>query len=246
VSRLSLRVIGNGRAGGAFAAALGRSGWDVRPSLGRGDHLVDAAVDVDLVLIATPDPMVSSAAAAVAPGRAVVAHVAGSLTLDVLAPHTRRASVHPLVSLPNPEVGADRLVDGAWFAVAGHPMARAVVDALGGTAIEVPEDRRAAYHAAAAMAANHLVALLGSVERVAALAGVPLAAYLGMVRGTVDNVEVLGPSRALTGPVARGDWETVARHLGAVADAGEADEAGYRAMARLAAELAGSTPPWEP
>jgi predicted short-subunit dehydrogenase-like oxidoreductase (DUF2520 family) len=66
------------------------------------------------------------------------------------------------------------------------------------------------------MASNQLVALLGAVERVAASAGVPLDAFLDLVRGTVDNVAVLGPAGALTGPVARGDWDTVRGHLEAI------------------------------
>jgi predicted short-subunit dehydrogenase-like oxidoreductase (DUF2520 family) len=76
--------------------------------------------------------------------------------------------------------------------------------------------------------------LLGQVERVAATAGVPLEAFLDLVRGTVDNVERLGPAAALTGPVARGDWDTVARHLAAL-DPSEREA--YAAMASAAARL---------
>ena len=79
-----------------------------------------------------------------------------------------------------------------------------------------PTSDRLRYHAAAVIASNHLVALLGQVERVAATVDVPLEAYLDLVRGTVDNVAALGPSRALTGPVARGDLDTVERHLAAL------------------------------
>ena len=60
------------------------------------------------------------------------------------------------------------------------------------------------------------MALLGQVERVAAMAGVPLDAYLDLVRATLDNVTELGPAAALTGPVARGDWATVERHRAAL------------------------------
>ena len=77
---------------------------------------------------------------------------------------------------------------------------------------------RVRYHAAACVASNHLVALLGQVERLAAHAGVPLEAFLPLVRGTVENVADLGPAAALTGPVARGDLETVARHLDELPD----------------------------
>lgn len=214
--RRTLRVIGPGRAGGSLAGALGAAGWRVDRPVRRGDDVADAAAGVDLLVIATPDAAIAEVAAAVVPGDAAVAHLAGSLGLDVLAPHERRAAVHPLVSLPNAEVGAERLRDGAWFAVAGEPIAAEVVADLGGHAFTVADADRAAYHAAACIASNHLVALLGQVERVAATAGVPLEAYLDLVRGTVDNVAALGPAAALTGPAARGDWATIDRHLGAL------------------------------
>ncbi|MBK9180263.1 MAG: DUF2520 domain-containing protein [Acidimicrobiales bacterium] len=238
----SVRVIGPGRAGGALAAALGRAGWQVAGLLGRSDPLVDAAVGVDLLVLATPDGGVGTVASAVRPEpRTVVAHLSGALGLDVLAPHPRRASVHPLVALPDAEVGALRLASGAWFAVAGDPMAAEVVAALGGRALAVPDDRRVAYHAAACIASNHLVALLGQVARVAAAAGVPLDAYLDLVRATVDNVALLGPHAALTGPVARGDLATVARHLEALdPDEREAYEAMAGLARRLVAEGAGA------
>jgi predicted short-subunit dehydrogenase-like oxidoreductase (DUF2520 family) len=232
----SLRIIGPGRAGESFARALGQAGWAVQEPLRRGDPLRDAAADVDLLLIATPDRTVAEVAAAVTPSPdTVVAHVAGSLGLDVLVPHVRRASIHPLLALADPAIGAERL-RGAWFAVAGDPLAWHVVESLGGRGIEVPDDKRAAYHAAACVASNHFVALLAHVERIAAEAGLPLEAYLDLVRGTVDNVEQLGTTGALTGPVARGDWETVARHRQAIP---EADRAAYDALVQLTARLAG-------
>ena len=232
---VTLRVIGPGRAGRSLAAALDRAGWTVDGFLGRGDDVAGAAAGVDLLVIATPDDAVASVAAAVAPvPTTVVAHLAGSLGLDVLAPHRRRAAVHPLVALPDAELGALRLV-GAWFAVAGDPMADHVVAALGGRGFTVADDDRAVYHAAAVIASNHLVVLLGQVERVAAAAGVPLEAYLDLVRATVDNVAELGPVPALTGPAARGDLATVRRHIEAMA----ADErALYEALAAEARRLA--------
>ena len=95
---------------------------------------------------------------------------------------------------------------------------------------------RVRYHAAACVASNHLVALLGQVERLAAHAGVPFEAFLPLVTGTVENVDELGPAGALTGPVARGDDETVARHVDALPD-DERDT--YEALVREARRLAG-------
>lgn len=232
---MRLRVVGPGRAGGALSLALDRAGWDVAGPLGRGDDLAGAAEGVDLLVLAVPDGAVAEVAAAVRPvPSVVVAHLAGSLTLDVLAPHPRRASVHPLVALPSAEVGAERLAVGAWFAVAGDPLAGQVVTDLGGTAIEVADEHRVAYHAAAVIASNHLVALLGQAQRVADAAGVPLEAYLDLVRATVENVAELGPEAALTGPIARGDEATVARHLAAL---DPAEREAYEAMAEAAREL---------
>jgi predicted short-subunit dehydrogenase-like oxidoreductase (DUF2520 family) len=210
------RIIGPGRAGQSLAVALEGAGWDI-DLLDRRAPLAPAARGCPLLVIATPDAVVAEVAAAVDPSvDTVVAHVAGSLGLGVLAPHTRRASVHPLVAMPDPDTGSRRLL-GAWFAVAGDPRVGDVVDALGGHAVGVADDRRATYHAAAVVASNHLVALLGQAERLAADAGVPFEALLDLVRSTVDNVAELGPAAALTGPVARGDWETVDAHLEALA-----------------------------
>lgn len=230
-----LRVIGDGRAGRSFALALAQAGWRVGGVLGRGDDVAGAADGVDLVLIATPDAAIADVAASITPRPGtVVAHVSGSWGLEVLESHVRRAAVHPLVSMPTPEIGAERLISGAWFAVAGDPIVRALVDDLGGRWFEVDDADRAAYHAAAVIASNHVVALLGQAERVARGAGVPFDAYLDLVRATIDNVAELGPAAALTGPAARGDWDTIDRHLAAL-DPAERDA--YQAMVTLARRL---------
>ena len=235
---LTFRVIGPGRAGRSLQQALEQAGWRALAPLGRGDDLAGAGRGADVVMITTPDGAIAEVAAAVRPRPdLVVVHLAGSLGLDVLAPHANRASVHPIVALPDPAVGAERLM-GAWFAVAGHPVARQIVDALHGRAVEVPDDNRALHHAAAVIASNHVVALLGQVERIADAAGVPLEAYLDLVRATVDNVGELGPAAALTGPVARGDWETVARHLAALP---EDERPAYEAMVELAKRFTGAS-----
>jgi predicted short-subunit dehydrogenase-like oxidoreductase (DUF2520 family) len=236
-----VRIVGAGRAGRSLAGALARAGgWEVASLVGRDGDVTGAAGGVDLLVIATPDPAIAEVAAAVRPEPGtVVAHLAGSLGLDVLEPHTRRASLHPLAALPNPEVGAVRLAGGCWFAVAGHALVSRAVDDLGGRALTVDDAHRTAYHAAAVIASNHLVALLGQVERVAGTAGVPLVAYLDLVRATIDNVAELGPAAALTGPVARGDVATVERHLAALAPD---ERPAYEAMVAQARRLVGAAP----
>ena len=197
--------------------------------------MADAAAGVDLLVIATPDEAVADVAAAVDPvPGTVVAHLAGSLGLDALAPHPRRAALHPLVPLPDSEAGGARLASGIWFAVAGDSLAEKVVADLGGRAVTVADEQRAAYHAAAAVASNHLVALLGQVERVAAPTGVSLEAFLDMARAALGDVERSGPAAALTGPVARGDTATVRRHLAAL---DPTERPAYRALAAAAARL---------
>ncbi|HTX63545.1 MAG TPA: DUF2520 domain-containing protein, partial [Acidimicrobiales bacterium] len=223
----AIRIIGPGRAGRSLARALSDVGWTVLPLLGRDDDPADAASGADAVVLAVPDDAISEVAAAVRsdPSTPVV-HLAGSLGLGALAPHARRAALHPLVALPDPEIGARRLVSGVTFAVAGDPLATAIATALGGATVHVPDDARPAYHAAACVAANHVVALLGQVERIACAAGLTLEAFLPLARAAVEDAGRVGPRRALTGPAVRGDWETLARHLEAIP---EGERAAYRA-----------------
>lgn len=227
------RVIGNGRAGGALALALSRAGWTVDGPLDRSHGSAGAATGARLVVLAVPDGAVEALAAAITPGDAVVLHLAGSLGLDVLAGHARRGSLHPLVALPDPSRGADRLV-GAWFATAGDPVVGELVAVLGGRAVTVDDHDRIRYHAAATIASNHLVALFGQVERIATRVGVPLEAYLDLARGSLDDVAAVGPRAALTGPVSRGDWGTVAGHLDAI---DEDERATYAVLADAARRL---------
>ncbi|MEM9203195.1 MAG: DUF2520 domain-containing protein [Actinomycetota bacterium] len=239
---MRVRVIGAGRAGRSFAAAIGAvDGWDVIGVLGRGVPVADAAADVDLVLIATPDAAIAEVAEAIDPARAVVAHVAGSLGLDALAPHERRAALHPLMSLPDPEIGAMRL-RGGWFAVAGDPVVTDLAKALGGQTFTIADDDRALYHAAAAVASNHLVALLGHAERLGRAAGVPGDALLALAAGSADNAAAIGPRAALTGPAARGDDATIARHLDAISARTPRELAAYEALLVEARRLAAMEP----
>jgi predicted short-subunit dehydrogenase-like oxidoreductase (DUF2520 family) len=206
--------------------ALAARGWAVVGMFGRTDDLTEAAAGVDVLVVATPDDAVAEVAAAVRPDPStVVLHLSGSLGLDALAPHPRRAALHPLVPLPTPKIGAARLGAGVTFAVAGDPVARAMAEALGGRAVEVADADRAAYHAAASIAANHVVALLG------------------LTRAAVDDVERLGPRRALTGPAVRGDFATLARHRDALAPE---ERPAYNAGVGLALQLAGATSPEVP
>jgi len=234
----TIRIIGPGRAGTSFARALAEAGHDVLPLLGRADDLDDAARGVDALILAVPDDDIAAVAARVIPdAHCVVLHLSGSLGCDVLVPHPRRAAMHPLVPLPNGEVGAQRLRSGVTLAVAGDVLAEHLGESLGARLVTVADADRPRYHAAACVAANHVVALLGQVERIAESIGLDVQTFLGLTRAAVDDVGTLGPRAALTGPASRGDWSTIARHLDALEPS---ERAAYGAGVALALELAGT------
>ncbi len=257
-------LVGPGRAGAAIALALRDRGVTPVSVAGRTSDsptarsvakllgaapvpVSDAGRDADLVIVATPDAAIAAAAAEVAPSlesASLVVHLSGARSLSELdavagaRPDVEVGSLHPLQSLPDGALGRDRL-PGSWCAVDGSPRVERLALSLGMRPFRIDEAERVRYHAAACVASNHLVALLAQVERIASSAGVPVAAFLPLVRATLDNVERLGPAAALTGPVARGDVDTVARHL----DALSIDELdAYSVLAREAAGLAGSDP----
>jgi predicted short-subunit dehydrogenase-like oxidoreductase (DUF2520 family) len=233
----SVRIVGPGRAGSSLAGALATVGWRVAPPVRReGDH-AGAAHGVEVCVVSVPDGAIEEVAAAIEPvPTTLVVHLSGSLPAAVLAAHPRRAALHPLASLPDPRRGCDVLLGGVWWAVDGDAGAAIVVDALGGRVLPVPPGARAAYHAAACIAANHLVALLAQVERVAADAGLPREPFYDLAAGALANARAAGAPAALTGPAARGDTTTLVGHLGAL-DPAEHDL--YRALATAASALAG-------
>ncbi len=110
--------------------------------------------------------------------------------------------------------------------------------ALGGRTFEIADDDRALYHAAAAVASNHLVALLGHAQRLGASVGVPADALMALALGSAENAVALGPAAALTGPAARGDEATLVAHRGAIGRRAPANLAAYEAMLAEARRLA--------
>ncbi len=244
---MKIRIIGAGRAGRSFELALREVGVDVDLLPGRSPHpaLASGAHGVDAVLLAVPDRHIAAVARCIRPEvDCALLHCSGSLGLDVLEPHMRRGSVHPLATLPDAVVGSLRLRGGTFFAVSGDQKATDLALVLGGRPIVVDATDRARYHAAACVASNHLVALLGQVQRMAADAGLPLEAFLPLARGALDDVTMLGPALALTGPASRGDGPTIEAHREAI-DPSElsAYDAGVELARRLAAGRGESTAP---
>ncbi len=206
-------IVGRGRLGTALASALCGAGYHVDGPLGRS---ADGA-GADAVLLCVPDAGIASAAARIARGP-LVGHCSGATGLDPLLPH-EAFSFHPLMTVT---------ADGATFAGAGAAIsgttvrakrfAAGLASALDMSAVELDDRDRAAYHAAASIASNFLVTVEAAAERLAATAGAERELLVPLVRATVDNWAQLGPQRALTGPVARGDEATVARQRAAVAE----------------------------
>lgn len=238
----SVRIVGPGRAGQSFAEAFRTVGITV-DLLPRHSPVAAAALDVDVVLIATPDREIAAVAQAITAGPAVVLHCSGASGLPPLARHPRHGSLHPLMALPTAQIGAKRLRDNGWFAVAGDPVATELAAALGGRSFVVDDDKRALYHATAVVSANHLVALLGQVERLAALADVPVQAFLDLARGSFDDVVDRGAAAVLTGPAARGDHATLDAHRAALP---ASERALYDTLVAAAQQLADAHPGSDP
>jgi predicted short-subunit dehydrogenase-like oxidoreductase (DUF2520 family) len=176
----------------------------------------------------------------------VAFHLSGALGTDALVPLLRRGygvgSFHPLQTLADPVLGARQLL-GVHVSVSGEPealaVARRLVHHLGGSTLAIPVARRPVYHAAAVFASNYLAGLMSAAGRLMAQAGVPedeaLEAILPLARGGLENLERMGPVQALTGPISRGDLETVRLHLRSL---GPRERALYSALGKEILQLA--------
>jgi len=192
-------VIGAGRAGSAIAARLRERGIPVREN-------------GELRLLCVPDRAIAEVAESIETGP-WVAHVSGATPLAALDPHVRRFSVHPLQTIVK-ERGPEQL-DGAFGGVTAETDdARArglwLAETLGLRPFDLPDENRALYHASCAIASNFLVTLYRVASTLAERAGAPPEALVPLMTRTIEN------GFELTGPIARGDWETVDRHRAAL------------------------------
>lgn len=215
-------IVGGGRLGWALASALRAAGLTVAGPLGRDE----APEPCDAVILCVPDAEIAAAAAAAAFAAPLIGHTSGATPLTTLAagPAPAAFGLHPLQTLtgsgaPDPLTGAGCAIGGETDAALAA--ARFLAEAAGMLPFELADADRAAYHAAASIASNFTVTLQAAAERVAAGAGIgpdrARALLAPLVRTTIENWVALGPERALTGPVARGDEATVQRQREAVA-----------------------------
>jgi predicted short-subunit dehydrogenase-like oxidoreductase (DUF2520 family) len=182
-----------------------------------------------ILILAVPDTALAEvaydvAAAGAAPPGCSALHLSGALSTDVLAPLHGAGygvgSLHPLQAVADPWMSGDRLI-GAAFAISGEAAAintaRRLVNELAGQPLVIPTALRPVYHAAAVIASNYLIAVMAFAARLLEEASVGssqvLPALLPLVRGTLDNLEHLGIAAALTGPIPRGDADTIRLHL---------------------------------
>lgn len=211
----------------------------------------------DLVLVAVPDDALLSVARQVADigGHAchgkIFLHTSGALDRSVLAPLARRGaatgSLHPMQTFTGR--GVPRL-RGVIFAVEGdrkaQRAARGIALSLGGLPVTIAGRSKPAYHAAGALVAGHALALVEAATQILIEIGFPrrraLQTLLPLIRQMLDNFERLGPQAAWTGPIARGDYATVAKHRNALRLYPREFQQAYAALALLAGRVLSKKP----
>jgi predicted short-subunit dehydrogenase-like oxidoreductase (DUF2520 family) len=234
--------VGAGAAGTALGVAASRAGWPVAavasrdrsrrerfvalvPSARAFDVPSALAEEVDLLFLTVPDDAVGLVAAQLRlyAGQGVV-HTSGALAASVLDPArgagTLAASFHPLVAFADVDRSVEAL-RGATVALEGdEPLVELLGElatAVGAQPVRLPPGGKAAYHAAAVLAAGGFIGLLDAIAEVGRGAGLDergsLAIYAPLIRQSLANAEALGVAEALTGPLLRGDLETVRMHL---------------------------------
>jgi predicted short-subunit dehydrogenase-like oxidoreductase (DUF2520 family) len=197
----TVNVIGRGRVGSAIAARLEERGVELRSD------------DAELTLLCVPDSAIRDVARGLSLGHGWIAHVSGGTPLAALDPYTRRFGLHPLQTFTRAR--GPRQLDGAFAAVTaesdeGRERGFALARLLGLVPFELADEARPLYHAGAAIASNYLVTLHKVAADLFQAAGAPTEALVPLMQRTIEN------GFELTGPIERGDWETVAAHREAI------------------------------
>ncbi len=260
-------VIGAGRVGAVLAAALRRAGHEIVATAGESDASrgriaallpgvrvakpTDVARASELLLLTVPDDMLANVVTVLSHSGAihegqVVVHTSGRHGLAVLEPAravgARTIAMHPAMTFTGTDVDLPRLA-GCVFGITAEPgdreLAEALVADLGGRPMWVPEDRRTMYHAGLAHGANHLVTLVSEAMEILSAAGAedPAATLRPLLTAALDNALEHGDA-ALTGPIVRGDVETVRAHVADLAANAPQTLSSYVAMARATLDRA--------
>jgi predicted short-subunit dehydrogenase-like oxidoreductase (DUF2520 family) len=266
---VKVAVVGAGTVGTAIGVLLERAGHRIVGLAGRAEtrrrastylpgapilEPVEAAAAAELVVIGTPDDVIQqtvealAAAAAVGPGTSVT-HLSGSLGLDVLRAAgdsgARILATHPLQTFPDVDSALERFPGCSIAITAADDEGYVTGERLAGDLHAIPfhlaDELRPLYHSAAVFASNYLVTASAIAESLFAAAGVPdpARAMAPLQRATLQHVERLGPSEALTGPAVRGDAGTIRRNLEALERHAPGLVPSYVAMARATLDLAG-------
>ncbi len=265
---ISVGIVGAGRVGAVLGAALANAGYHVgavsavsAASVARAQRLLPGAeirpvdkvaASADLLLLAVSNDALAGLvrglveAGAIRAGQLVV-HTSGAHGLDVLAPvegvGARPLALHPAMTFTGQEQDLDRLAEGISFGVTApadlRVTATRLVADLGGSVEWIAEAHRPLYHGALVHGANHLVTLVNEAMDELRAAGVrqPERVLAPLLRASLENTLVDGDA-ALTGPVARGDAGTVARHLTTMEQAVPDSVPAYLALARRTADRA--------
>ena len=266
---LKISIIGVGRVGGALAIALSRKNFEIENLIVRNDETArriseiiepkpkilpmenQSEISSDIIFIAAQDSEIESAVKKLAgklkKSKAFVFHTSGSLSSEILNPLKEigcpTGSIHPLVSLSDAVLGAERFAD-AYFCLEGDAgaveTAQKIVAALGGKSFSIETKYKTLYHASAVTACGHLVALIDTAIEMLEKCGLDndqaKETLLPLIKSTVENLEVQTTAEALTGTFARGDVKTFEKHLAALEEnvSGEAQEIYLQLGARSA------------
>jgi len=261
-------VVGAGRVGAVLASALRSAGHQVVAAAGDSDasrNRIEALLPgvprekptavsraCDLLLLTVPDDMLSNVVTQLAASGAIregqyVAHTSGRHGLAVLQPAAdvgaHVLAIHPAMTFTGTDLDLPRLRGCAFGVTAGEPLtvalAETLVSDLRGRLVWVPEDKRTLYHAGLAHGANHLVTLVSQAMALLRDSGAtdPAATLRPLLTAALDNALEMGDA-ALTGPIVRGDVETVRAHLADIARWHPDTLPSYVALARATANSA--------
>jgi len=194
---------------------------------------VDVAVGAKMIFLTVTDDQIGPVCQSLAANNGfrrgqIIVHASGALSSNVLEPAAKKGchvvSVHPFQSFATSEQAMQNL-PGSYFGIEGSKeaasiMEKLVPEAFGGTVIPLDERIKPVYHAAACIASSFLVVLTQASTELLLQVGLEkeeaVKVLIPLLRGTVENINFLGLPKSLTGPIERGDVQTIKEHLSSV------------------------------